>query len=215
MAALNKKLGRREGLRSVLNSTIKTVEDYLNGEVVERARLIGHKRSLQELVRQLDLANDDVLKSLEAEKVEQDTIESFQIILPVNSLEATIDIKLEELVLKERSSTASSVSVASSSRQTCKLPKMELPVFRGDPLLWQGFWDQYRIAIHENESLTDIDRFNYLKRFLSGEALRSVSGLALNSENYRQAIDILTERYGNEQILISAHMEALLNSTES
>eukprot|EP00111_Clytia_hemisphaerica_P011254 TCONS_00032972-protein len=87
---------------------------------------------------------------------------------------------------------------------------MELPSFKGDPLLWQGFWDQYNVASHENKSLTDIDRFNYLKRFLSGEALRSVSGLTLNSENYQEAIQILKDRYGNEQILISAHMEALL-----
>ena len=57
MAALNKKLGRREKLRTVLKTTIKTVEDYLIEETVERARLIGHKRTLQELVRQLDLAN--------------------------------------------------------------------------------------------------------------------------------------------------------------
>jgi signal-transduction protein with cAMP-binding, CBS, and nucleotidyltransferase domain len=32
----------------------------------------------------------------------------------------------------------------------------------------------------------------------------------LNSENYQEAIEILKGRFGNEQILISAHMESLL-----
>jgi hypothetical protein len=55
-----------------------------------------------------------------------------------------------------------------------------------------------------------IDKFNYLKGCLKGEALSAVAGLALNSENYKEAIDILKDRFGNEQVLISAHMESLL-----
>ena len=55
-----------------------------------------------------------------------------------------------------------------------------------------------------------IDKFNYLKGCLKGEALSAVAGLALNSKNYKEAIDILKDRFGNEQVLISAHMESLL-----
>ena len=91
-----------------------------------------------------------------------------------------------------------------------KLPKIELPVFSGDPLKWQGFWDQFDISIHQNESLSDIDRFNYLKKYLSGPALGTISGLTLSSANYKEPVTILTERYGNHQVLISAHMDALL-----
>lgn len=49
-----------------------------------------------------------------------------------------------------------------------------------------------------------------LKRYLVGEALGSVSGFTLTSENYKEAITLLQETYGNEQVLISAHMESLL-----
>ena len=37
-----------------------------------------------------------------------------------------------------------------------------------------------------------------------------MSGLTLNSDNYKEAVDILKDRFGNEQVLISAHMESLL-----
>ncbi|XP_066934625.1 uncharacterized protein [Clytia hemisphaerica] len=209
--ALNKKIGKREGLRLVLTTTVKSAQDYLTGEDIQRSRLVGFKRTVQEVLKQLESANEDVIKGLEADKIGEDIVESFTYVQSANDLEASIDIKMQELVLKDSPVSSSVSSIASSSnRQTCRLPKMELPSFKGDPLLWQGFWDQYNVAIHENESLTDIDRFNYLKRFLSGEALRSVSGLTLNSENYQEAIQILKDRYGNEQILISAHMEALL-----
>jgi hypothetical protein len=99
---------------------------------------------------------------------------------------------------------------AQGSAVHCRLPKMQLPEFSGDPLAWQGFWDQFQVAIHSNTRISDIDKFNYLKGCLKGESLSGVSGLTLNSENYQEAIEILKGRFGNEQILISAHMESLL-----
>ena len=44
-----------------------------------------------------------------------------------------------------------------------KLPKLALCKFDGDIINWKGFWDQFLIAIHENDSLADIDKFSYLK----------------------------------------------------
>ena len=41
--------------------------------------------------------------------------------------------------------------------------------------------------------------------------LATISGLTLNSENYKEALNILIDRYGNPQALISAHMETLVN----
>ena len=90
-----------------------------------------------------------------------------------------------------------------------KLPKLELSKFDGDIINWQGFWDQFLIAIHENDSLADIDKFTYLKLFLSDSALQSINGLSLNAINYKGAIEILHERYGNKQELISAHIQKL------
>ena len=81
--------------------------------------------------------------------------------------------------------------------------------FDSDIINWQGFWDQFLIAIHENDSLADIDKFTYLKSFLSDSALQSINGLSLNATNYKEAIEILHERYGNKQLLISAHMQKL------
>ena len=42
-----------------------------------------------------------------------------------------------------------------------KLPKLEISKFDGDIINWQGFWDQFQIAIHQSDSLADIDKFTY------------------------------------------------------
>ena len=87
---------------------------------------------------------------------------------------------------------------------------MSFQFFKGNPLEWQSFYDQFNISIHQNKTLSDIDRCNYLIRYLAGPALANISGLTLNSENYKEALDILIDRYGNPQVLISAHMETLV-----
>ena len=44
-----------------------------------------------------------------------------------------------------------------------------------------------------------------------------ISGLTLTSENYKEAIDLLRQRYANPQVLISAHMKKFvsLNNVKS
>ena len=97
-------------------------------------------------------------------------------------------------------------SQSNSPEARINLPKLQLTKFDGDIINWRGFWDQYKVAIHENDSVSDIDKFQYLLTFLSDSAKSAISGLDLNSQNYKEAIQILKQRYGNTQVLISAHM---------
>ena len=54
--------------------------------------------------------------------------------------------------------------------------------------------------------------FNDLRSLLDGLALdlNSLTGLPLKELNYKEATEILTERFGNKQIIISSHMEAFV-----
>ena len=101
-------------------------------------------------------------------------------------------------------------SVPSSSSNGAKLPKLHTKRFAGDPKNWQTFWDSFSSAVHKNASLTNVDKFNYLRSLLDGPALNSIIGLPLTELNYKEVIEILTDRFGNKQIIISAHIEALL-----
>ena len=80
----------------------------------------------------------------------------------------------------------------------------------GDVINWQGFWDQFCLAIHENNSISDIDKFLYLKTFLCDSANATISGLSLSAANYAQAIELLKDPHGNSQVLISAYTEKLV-----
>ena len=111
------------------------------------------------------------------------------------------------------SHTPSSLSTSSSTKESnlkVKLPNIEFRKYSGQALRWQALWDQFESAIHSKESLSDIDKFTYLKCFLTGSASYCISGLSLNVQNYKEAINTLKEVYANPQVIISAHMESLL-----
>ena len=50
-----------------------------------------------------------------------------------------------------------------STFQTNRLPKLILPSFNGNPLEWQSFWDAFRSTVHDNSSISDVQKFNYLR----------------------------------------------------
>jgi len=52
-----------------------------------------------------------------------------------------------------------------------------------------------------------------LKGLLGGEASTAIALLSLTQGNYGAAIEILKNRFGDEQKIISAHMEMLLKLT--
>lgn len=92
-----------------------------------------------------------------------------------------------------------------------KLPKFDLKKFSGNKLDWCEFWDAFECTIHNNTSLSNIERFNYLHSKLEGEAKRAVAGIALSNENYRVAVSILMERFGNKQEVVDIHYKELVN----
>ena len=51
---------------------------------------------------------------------------------------------------------------------------------------------------------------NYLSGLLKGEAAKVIQGLPLSESNYKRVVDLLKERFGQKQVLINAHMDALL-----
>ena len=44
-----------------------------------------------------------------------------------------------------------------------RLPKLEIEKFNGDVINWSSFWNQFSSAIHENDSLSEVNKFTYLK----------------------------------------------------
>ena len=73
-------------------------------------------------------------------------------------------------------------------------------------LEWQPFWDSFNAAVNLNPTISDVQKLNYLRSQLRGEASQLIAGFSLTSDS----VALLKDRYGQQQKLITAHMQALL-----
>jgi len=101
--------------------------------------------------------------------------------------------------------------IKEQEESSVKLPKLEINSFGGDKLKWIEFWDSFESTIHKNKRISNVEKFNYLKSKLTGEAMQVISGLTLSNENYAVAINILKERYGNVQDVVNLHYNKMIN----
>ena len=92
-----------------------------------------------------------------------------------------------------------------------KLPKLEIPMYNGEKLRWTEFWDTFETTIHQNPTLSDIEKLHYLNSKLTGKAKDAVSGILLSNENYSVAVTLLKDRFGHKQSVINCHYTGLIN----
>ena len=142
--------------------------------------------------------------SLDDEKEMEDVITEFH---NFRSKINTTKIQAKKFLNQNRETDSDSIV---SQKTPARLPKINLPIFKGDVTEWNTFFDQFKVLIHETE-LPDISKFTYLQASLRDEAKAVIQGLAITSLNYQIAINALQERFGRKQRIIAAHVDALLN----
>ncbi|CAB3986399.1 TNF receptor-associated factor 3 [Paramuricea clavata] len=91
-----------------------------------------------------------------------------------------------------------------------KLPKLKVKKFHSKLEDWQEFWDDFESVIHRNGSLSNVDKFNYLRALLTGQAKSVIAGFSLTSANYESAVQRLRKRYGKNTLIKCTHIQELL-----
>ena len=59
--------------------------------------------------------------------------------------------------------TSSATAQPHPSYNVSRLPKLNMPFYAGDPLLWQSFWDCFDAAVNSYSSLTGVQKLTYLR----------------------------------------------------
>ncbi|KYQ56634.1 hypothetical protein ALC60_04431 [Trachymyrmex zeteki] len=112
--------------------------------------------------------------------------------------------------MPEVDSVANQVTVQRNSN--IKLPRLNLPVFSGKCSEWMPFAQMFHTIISDdNNKLTDIEKFQYLRASLSGDAADSIESLDLTGENFVVAWRILSDRYDRIRIIVQAHVQAIID----
>jgi len=85
-----------------------------------------------------------------------------------------------------------------------KLPKLELSKFFGNYEEWFPFFDAFNSLIHVNASLSNVQRLQYLRSSVTGDAAKIISALEISGANYEVAWNLLRERYDNKRLIVQS-----------
>lgn len=92
-----------------------------------------------------------------------------------------------------------------------RLPPIKLPTFSGQYDSWLEFKDCFLALVHNNNALTDIQRFYYLRSSLECDAQQVIKSIEVSSDNYQIAWQMLQERYENKKLIIHNHLKAIFD----
>ncbi|GFX89294.1 integrase catalytic domain-containing protein [Trichonephila clavipes] len=102
-------------------------------------------------------------------------------------------------------------SLVTSSSSSLRLPKIQFQQFSGELTDWLRFHNQFK-RIHEDESIDDGDKFQYLIQATTpkSRARDIVESFPATPENYRKAFEYLRMRFVQEDVLIQVYVRELL-----
>lgn len=200
----------RGGHRASATKMVRKVQELLGLDHADQSQLTRIKLSLQEKMSILKQLDSEVVNLVKEEEIAEEIERADAYMEDIYDAMA----KLEQLLQRNsRADPSATMAVRreATSESKVKLPKLAIQPFKGELTTWSTFWDSYQVAIHNNRSLSGIEKFNYLRSLLQGPALDAIAGLTLTDANYTEAVEVLTQRFGNKQLIIDRYMETLLS----
>ena len=188
---LKRKTSIRNGLRAeIAGIAAETTEKLANYTSNLTDELAGNRQYLKDSLTELKQLDSEILELIKEADTENSVVENGKFASRHRVVIAKIDSNL-----RENTPTTEYVAPTTKSR-TVKLPYLQLQKFGGNPTDWEAFGDSFSSAIHNSEDLDNVQKFNYLKSYLYGNAARALDGLVSMRENCAEAVEMLCDRFG-------------------
>lgn len=119
---------------------------------------------------------------------------------------------LKDLLSKNINPSLSDIAYNNSSTYegNLKLPQIQLPAFSGIYEDWTSFRDLFTSLVHNNSTLSKVQKLHYLKSSITGEAETLLKHIQITESNYDQAWDLLRDRYGNRRLIVNSLVRKLV-----
>lgn len=190
-----------------LHDLAKNVHQDVKSLPIFRAR----KRDIDALLSQFNSEQDAILDLLiQLKRGSEYATDHAPLTVTMSNQYYTVMAIADELDMGTPSA-ATKITNDSPESSHIILPKIQLPNFNGDILQWVAFRDTFKSLVHNNNNLTNIERYHYLLSVLTGSAIAVVRSIPLSDTNYDVAWNALTERFDSPRLIMNAHMDKLFN----
>uniref|UniRef100_A0A1B0DIL1 Uncharacterized protein n=1 Tax=Phlebotomus papatasi TaxID=29031 RepID=A0A1B0DIL1_PHLPP len=114
-----------------------------------------------------------------------------------------------QALFQQLGATMSSLSMDAPRREmhSNKLPTLEVPDFSGDRTQWPNFKGMFLSIVHNNRRLSDIQRLQYLKSLVSGNALKLIRNVPMSEQGYDSAWRLLMKHFDDAFTVVHHEIE--------
>ena len=205
-----KKKRIRSGYRGSTTRLLSEVDTALEATPLDCDKLSQLKMCLNEKLQTLKQLDAEIVELVDEAELEAEIDGADRYKKNVFSALTRIDKALRRNGTPPPAAAPPTTTTPPPVSHKVKLPKIALPKFGGNLLKWSAFWDSFESAVHTNRSISNVEKFNYLRSSLERTAYDAIAGLALSGANYEEAVEILEKRFGDQELIVSKHMETLL-----
>ena len=195
ISELDKKRRRERSVRFKIGDVMNDISEM--SELPDKQIEVQNRiTELNELKEQCTCLNNEIIDLLPDDQVE---IECQSLTLYYKEIRNISD--KGQRYVAERTAAALSdsgsghrPSLSESTSKTnsgIKLPKLDLPCFTGDVLKFMTYWDQLKCAMHENQELSEVQKFTHLRSTLKGSALHAIEGFEVTVAIYEHAVAVI------------------------
>ena len=217
----------RRPKRTLVKKAVNTLSAYLRDPNPKTQDLEFHKRKLDSALLQLEDADekvwafwghngDDGALNADIRLGRQWTdLASEKLIETETKIKEILNASGPPRVLNPTVSASAPPSAPPSApAPQVKLPKMELPHFRGEsPAEYQAFISVFNSMIH-NTHIDKVQKFSYLTASCQGEAKKIAEGFKCSAANYDSLYDALKSAYGKQRLIIQSQANRILELPE-
>lgn len=93
-----------------------------------------------------------------------------------------------------------------------KLPQLHVSPFDGSFEKWEAFRETFTHAVHNRNDLPNVQKLQFLKGLVKGEAEELIQNFRLTNDNYVTAWELLTRRYNNNRELLKSHLRVIVSA---
>ena len=210
MLKLTKKRG---SVKANLTIFSKYVNEVKGKEKIDESEALKLSNKLERALNLIDAfcevqdQIDEISNNLDNELKEREEFDD-----QYDTVITTAQIILERT--KDKSVTGDSTPHSSSCaemKSSVVLPQINLPKFKGDHESWLEFRGTFEALIHNNELLSNMQKYHYLKASLEGTAAQIIRPTPFTADNYEAAWTALCEEFDNSKLLIHQHVSALFH----
>ncbi|GFX92415.1 uncharacterized protein TNCV_1706911 [Trichonephila clavipes] len=196
---LSKFKKKRTAVRSSLTKLINKIEGKINNENEPVDQFEAFLEQLNDKESNLSLLNTLIEVRLSVDTITEDIEASEEIKEKIIFWKTKLSSKIRRINSDsiQVDTVSRNIQVIDSNSFECmniNLPKLHINKYSGNYSEWLDFYNLFESSIHNNNRLSKVDKFNYLKSYLCGNALACINGFPISDDNYDRALDLLKDR---------------------